>query len=149
MTTNLATPADPLPARPTSMWLRFAGLAALPPVVWALARYDVLPHMPLCLFEIWTGRPCPGCGMTRSMLRLSQGDVAGSLRMHPLGVLLAGFFLATLAGTAVGLVRGGDPVVRFLERRGATFVVSLIVLFVGTWIVRAFVVPEWAPPSAR
>jgi len=127
------------------MGLRLAGLLAMPPIVWALARFDVLPHVTLCMFERVTGRPCPGCGMTRSMLRLSQGDVVGSLRMHPLGVVLAGLFLATLAGTAVGWFRGGDPVIRFLEHRGPAFVVTLIVLFAGVWIVRAFVVPEWAP----
>ena len=131
------------------MGLRLAGLLAMPPIVWALARFDVLPHVTLCMFERVTGRPCPGCGMTRAMLRLSQGDVAGSLRMHPLGVVLAGLFFATLAGTAVGYVRGGDPVIRFLERRGAPFVVSLILLLVGTWIVRAFVFPEWAPDPVR
>jgi hypothetical protein len=131
------------------MWLRLAALAAVPPGVWALARFDLLPHVTLCMFERVTGRPCPGCGMTRSMLRLSQGDVVGSLRMHPLGVVLAALFFATFAGTVVGLVRGGDPVVRFLERRGAAFVVSLIVLLVGTWIVRAFIVPEWAPEPVQ
>jgi len=149
VTTDVATPepasAPAAPTRPRSMWIRLAALAAVPPVVWALARFDVLPHFTLCMFERVTGRPCPGCGMTRSVLRLSQGDVAGSLRMHPLGVLLAALFVATLAGTIVGLARGGDPVVRFLERRGASFVVTLILLLVGTWILRAFVFPEWAP----
>jgi len=131
------------------MWIRLAALLVVPPAVWALARYDLLPHVALCMFERVTGRPCPGCGMTRSLLRLSQGDVAESLRMHPLGIVLAALFLATLAGTIVGLVRGGDPVVRFLERRGAAFVVTLILLLVGTWIVRAFVFPEWAPDPVQ
>jgi hypothetical protein len=131
------------------MWLRFAALGAVPPFVWALARWDVLPHVTLCMFERVTGRPCPGCGMTRSILRLSQGDLTGSLRMHPLGVVLAGIFAATLYGTAVGLVRGGDPVARFLERRGVAFVLALVVLLVGVWVVRAFVVPEWAPEPVQ
>lgn len=131
------------------MKLRLASLLAMPPIVWAIARWDVLPKVTLCLFQRVTGRPCPGCGMTRSMLRLSQGDVVESLRLHPLGVVLAALWLATAAGTAVGLVRGGDPVARFLDRRGVTVVVSLVVLFVVSWVLRGFVFPAWAPDPVR
>lgn len=131
------------------MWIRLVGLAAAPPLVWALARWDVLPHVPLCLFQIVTGRPCPGCGMTRAMLRLSQGDVVGSLRMHPLGIVLAGLLFAALGGTAVGLVRGGDPVTDFLGRRGTLFVALLVAAFTAVWLVRCFLVPGWAPDPVR
>lgn len=131
--------------RPASMWLRLAGLAAIPPAVWALARWDILPHVKLCLFQRVTGRPCPGCGMTRSVLALGRCDVADSLRMHPLGVVLAGLFAATFLGTAAGLVRGDDPVARFLARRGMALVVVLVTVFVVQWIVRGFVFPQWAP----
>jgi hypothetical protein len=131
------------------MKARLAALLAMPPIVWTLGRWDILPHVTLCLFQRVTGRPCPGCGMTRSMLRLSQGDVVESLRLHPLGLVLAGLWFATLAGTAVGLARGGDPVARFLDRRGAGVVVSLIVLFVASWLLRAFVFPAWAPDPVR
>src|SRR5689334_6673616 len=105
MTTSMPAAAP----RRVGMWLRLAGLLSLPAIAWALARFDVLPHVTLCLFERFTGRPCPGCGMTRSILRLSQGDVVGSLRMHPLGVVLAGLVVAATFGTVVGLARGDDP----------------------------------------
>src|SRR5262245_59816030 len=131
------------------MWLRLVGLAAVPPAVWALARWDLLPHVPLCLFQMATGRPCPGCGMTRAMLRLSQGDLVGSLRMHPLGIVLAGLFLATLAGSAFGLVRGGDPVADFLSRRGTWLVLALVIGLLLVWVVRCFLVPGWAPDPVR
>jgi hypothetical protein len=130
------------------MGLRLVLLLAAPAGTWALARFDVLPHLSLCLFQRFTGRPCPGCGMTRAILRLSQGDVAGSLRVHPLGIALAAAYLAVLAGTAVGLVRGGDPVAGFLERRGVQFTIALVAAFVLVWVLRAFVVPEWAPEPA-
>ena len=129
------------------MWARLAGLAALPPITWALARYDVLPHVQLCMFQRFTGRPCPGCGMTRSILRLSLGDVGGSLRMHPMGVVLAALVVAALAGTAVGLVRGDDPPVRFIERRGLALVGALVVAFVAQWVVRGWLVPGWSPDA--
>ena len=149
--TTIAAPsvtAAPAPRR-TWMWLRLAALVAVPATLWSVARYVALPPVTLCLFERMTGRPCPGCGMTRSVLELSQGGVAASLRMHPLGLVLAALAAGALFGTILGLIRGGDPVARFLERRGTTLVLALIVAFLGTWVVRAFVVPEWAPPPAE
>lgn len=38
----------------------------------------------LCLFRIFTGLPCPGCGLTRSFLALIQGDPVKSFQYHPL-----------------------------------------------------------------
>ena len=143
--TNAAAPG--VNPRPRSMWLRFVAMLVVPPLVWALARYDLLPHVPICMFQNMTGRPCPGCGMTRSILLLARGDVIGSLRMHPLGVPLAALFVGALVGTAAGLLRGGDPVSRFLERRGVALVISLIVLFVAAWLVRGFIVPDWSPDA--
>jgi hypothetical protein len=129
------------------MWARLAGLTALLPATWALARFDALPHVQLCMFQRLTGTPCPGCGMTRSILRLSLGDLVGSLRMHPLGVVLAGLVVAAIVGTAVGLVRGDDPPARFLERRGVALVGALVVAFLLQWIVRAWLVPSWSPDA--
>ena len=37
-----------------------------------------------CLLASTTGLPCPGCGSTRAFVALIRGDVAGSLRYHPL-----------------------------------------------------------------
>jgi hypothetical protein len=142
--TSPAAPAPPVP-RPFSMWGRLALLCAAPPVVWAIARFDALPHIKLCLFQVATGRPCPGCGMTRSILALAKGDLALSFRMHPLGVALAALLVAAIFGTAVGIARGDDPVREFFVRHGARFSVVLIVAFVLLWLARAFVVPGWSP----
>lgn len=146
MTTPAAPTADaPRAPRRVGMWVRLIALTAAPVGVWSLAHWDLLPHIPLCMFQNATGLPCPGCGMTRAMLRLAEGDLLGSLRMHPLGVVLAGMLLFSLFGTAVGLARGGDPVADFLARRGTWFLGFLIVAFAVIWVVRCFVVPSWAP----
>lgn len=58
------------------------GAALLPPA-WLAAG------PPLCPFRALTGLPCPGCGLTRSLVALAHGDLAASLFFHPLGLLLA------------------------------------------------------------
>lgn len=41
-----------------------------------------------------TGRRCPGCGATRSLVRLVHGDVRGATAAHPLGPPLGLLLLA-------------------------------------------------------
>ena len=35
-----------------------------------------------CPVRRLTGIPCPGCGMTRAVLALLEGDIAGALQLH-------------------------------------------------------------------
>ena len=48
----------------------------------------------LCWFRSLTGWSCPTCGLTRAVCHAIQGDFAGSLALHPAGVLV----VAVLAG---------------------------------------------------
>ena len=36
----------------------------------------------LCIFRIFTGLPCPGCGLTRAFILLLQGKFSSSLHFH-------------------------------------------------------------------
>ena len=54
--------------------------AALLPRAWIEAGPS------FCPFRVWSGLPCPGCGLTRSVVALAHGDPVGSLYFHPLGV---------------------------------------------------------------
>lgn len=73
----------------------------LPPVLLVLGWFPgVLRILPdICWFHRTTGLPCPGCGMTRSVACLLQGDLHEALRLHPLGplVLMALVFLTVAA----------------------------------------------------
>ena len=41
------------------------------------------PTFHVCLFERFTGFPCPGCGLTRAFCALSHGDSVLAWRYHP------------------------------------------------------------------
>jgi hypothetical protein len=68
-------------------------LAALP-TRWLAAMPSV------CVIRRVTGRPCPGCGMTRALARLAHGDLRGAWRHNPRVVavapLLIGVWLTTV-----------------------------------------------------
>lgn len=42
----------------------------------------------LCWFRRISGFPCPGCGLTRSVISLARGELVRSLEFHPFGVLV-------------------------------------------------------------
>jgi hypothetical protein len=86
--------------------LVLAGLTLL-----LLARFfpfGTLP--PLCTFKRFTGLPCLTCGMTRSWVAVSHGDLAQALAWNPGGAMLC---LLTVLGTAYLVFRAaGAPALR-------------------------------------
>ena len=77
-----------------------AGLAAL-----LVFRAWMPSGPPTCLLYNLAGVACPGCGMTRASSLLARGEMAASLRMHPLALPLA--IQALVAWSWWGLVLAG------------------------------------------
>lgn len=51
----------------------------------------------LCVLRLFTGLPCPGCGLTRAAAALLRGDLSASLHYHPLlGLVLFAFLTLIL-----------------------------------------------------
>ena len=87
-----------------------------------------------CPFFAMTGIGCPGCGMTRACLALTQGDFAAVWRFHPFSFLLVGLAVAAAFFPVACQVFWGRvaPPVRSLIYTG------LISLCLGLWIYRWF-----------
>lgn len=66
-------------------WLTIAAVGALV-ATFFMPTAGLAVH--LCLFKWITGLPCPGCGLTRSITFLSQGDFHHALVYHPFGLVL-------------------------------------------------------------
>lgn len=47
----------------------------------------------MCIFKARWGIPCPGCGLTRSVLLILQGRFAEAWAMHPFGYGWLAFFV--------------------------------------------------------
>jgi len=56
-------------------------------LIGAARLLPILSIAPACIFKGITGIPCPTCGTTRSVVYLSQGDIATALIMNPLAAL--------------------------------------------------------------
>jgi hypothetical protein len=58
----------------------------------------------LCPFKMITGFPCPGCGITKSLIFLFKGDFYKSLEYHLFGPLTFLFCITIIAILAVELI---------------------------------------------
>lgn len=111
-----------------------AGLAAVALLVGARVAGvfpELLGALWTCGLKELTGVPCPTCGLTRVLLRLSHGDVVGAITLAPLPTLFV--FFVFVAGAWQLLARAGrapfpdDVIGRRLGSRAA-----LLGLGIGT-----------------
>jgi hypothetical protein len=99
-------------------------------VVRGLTNYAV-PET--CFTWAWLGIKCPGCGLTRSIIFLAQGDWESSLRMHRIGWLLAVAILLQFPYRGLALAYPDRTILApFLCRLSAAL---LIVLLLGNWLL--------------
>ena len=57
----------------------------------------------LCPFKMLTGFPCPGCGITKSLIFFYEGDFLKSIQYHLFGPITVLFCIATIATLTVSL----------------------------------------------
>jgi hypothetical protein len=57
-----------------------------------------------CPFKMLTGFPCPGCGITKSLVYFYQGDVYKSLSYHIFGPFVIAFCILTIAVLTTELI---------------------------------------------
>jgi hypothetical protein len=148
---RLHAPDEPSPARrsilsPAGTAMAAAGYLATVAAIDPFRAYAVG-----CPVHAVTGGWCPGCGSTRAVHQLLEGDVVGSLVCHPLVVPIAGLLAYLWVGWAVR-THGPGPAARWLRRPAelpAWIPMAVAVAFVALTTVRNVPGVEWlVPPDA-
>ncbi len=103
----------------------------------ARAGSAAVPALWSCPLRALAGIPCPGCGLTRALVAALRGDLAASLRFHPLGPVV----LATLAWLAWHAARGLARGERLRLSAGAGW--TLLAVLGACWVAKLL-----APPAA-
>jgi hypothetical protein len=104
-----------------------------------------LPGWP-CAFRATTGRPCPGCGMSRALAALVRGDWGAALFLHAFAPLFAAAGLLLLVASVLPaawrarLVQGVSAV-----ERATGAAVWLAGAFMVYWLVRLLYTPLTPP----
>jgi len=57
-----------------------------------------------CPFKMLTGFPCPGCGITKSLVYFYQGDLYKSISYHILGPFVIAFCIVTVLVLTLELI---------------------------------------------
>ena len=89
-----------------------------------------------CIFKNLTGLPCPGCGLSRSVVAAAHGDIGMSLKHHRLGLLTL-FYIVLQFMYCLGIIVVPKwwtrifPSGKFLNRG----IVVLGALFMLNWIL--------------
>jgi len=101
--------------------------------------YPLIPgvsRIPLCAARLFLSRDCPGCGLTRSFAALTHGHLRASVDFHPLGVVIALWFISLFMTTVYGALVQRPPA-SLLSQRSRDLVLGM---FVGAllvqWIVK-------------
>lgn len=68
-----------------------------------------LPHT--CVSRVIFGWKCPGCGLTRSVIHLAEGDWRSSWHSHRLGMLMAALIVLQVPYRLLAMRRPGRPLI--------------------------------------
>ncbi len=92
-----------------------------------------IPLPQTCFSRSWLGLKCPGCGLTRSIIHLAEGDWEASWRSHRLGILMALVIVFQIPYRLLALRRLDRPLIG--AHWQAVFAYALIALLLGNWLV--------------
>jgi len=67
-----------------------------PLYVYLFSFEDITTAQSLCPFKMTTGLPCPGCGITKSIASIYDGDIIQSFNYHIFGPFAFVFFIGLI-----------------------------------------------------
>jgi Protein of unknown function (DUF2752) len=116
-----------------AVWLLAFVLHELPDgrvAVRGLSQFP-LPHT--CASRAWLGLRCPGCGLTRSIIHLAEGNWRASWHDHRLGGLMAIVIALQIPYRLLALRRPERPLCSIHWQSVMAY--ALIALLLGNWVV--------------
>jgi hypothetical protein len=119
----------------TRHWLLLVpGVLLLATHILPVPQNGALGGLPaICPLKTLSGWPCPGCGLTRSLVLCAHGDWAQAFVFHPLGIA---FYFGLWGALALGVL----PLTRIrraLSQRALIFLCgAYAVTMVVFWLVR-------------
>jgi hypothetical protein len=95
-----------------------------------------------CLFHSATGIPCPGCGMGKASILLSQGEIIASMIIHPLALPFSIAAFTAIVWIVLDLIRKRETFLPLMKKKMRwPYFIVLLAAIAGVWgwnVVRTF-----------
>jgi Protein of unknown function (DUF2752) len=79
----------------------------------------------LCPFKMLTGFPCPGCGITKSLIYLYDGNMYKSISYHILGPFIIAFSIATIIILTTEIITKKEYFVKWFYSRKLAYTLAI------------------------
>jgi hypothetical protein len=107
------------------------GVASSIPTFLLFSRFGLNQELWTCPFFKFTGIPCPSCGITRSLISLSEGDIPSSLQYHGFGLVLSAIATVTIPYVLTELILNkkiSNPLLKFFVNRPSQWILGIMFL---------------------
>jgi len=95
-----------------------------------------------CMFRSITGIPCPGCGIGRASILITQGELWEAFLTNPLSIPFAFAASAAIIWFAIDLIRKKETLLPLLTQKMKwPYFIVLLTAIAGVWgwnVVKAF-----------
>lgn len=82
-----------------------------------------------CPFKMLTGFPCPGCGITKSLVYFYQGDLYKSLSYHVLGPFVVLFCIGTIFVLMMELITRKEYLNTIIYNKKLAYILACFLIF--------------------
>jgi hypothetical protein len=107
------------------------GVASSIPTFLIFSRFGLTQKFWTCPFFKSTGIPCPSCGLTRSLISLSQGEITNSLQYHSFGLILTAIATVTIPYVLTELIlnkKFSNPLLKRFVNRPSQWLLGIFFL---------------------
>lgn len=88
-------------------------------------------YLDVCLFRRFIGINCPTCGISRSLMSLSTGDIVKTFSYNPLILIVTLLFIGYLG---LQIIFKRDVVIKATKTEKVVLSIVLIFLFIINWL---------------
>lgn len=97
--------------------------------------FDLTDIMYPCVFHRLSGLYCPGCGGTRAVKALLDGQFIACFLYHPFVLYCAVLYLAFMASHTLEMIPAKKPIIRGLKFK-ITYVYVGIIVILLQWMIK-------------